>query len=488
MSEEIKNTTVPSEEKNDWKKWLKVGGILCAIAGASALVLTSLNLLTAPIIEENNAKKQSGGYREIFSNWAANSDPVAIEGNDNLAEYCIAYSDTAKTNQIGYIYTSKTLAVKSFGNVKAMVGISGETDSPVLGKIYLVENSLSYKTTLESGYILPYNSNPGDTTLNNVKCGATFGAEAIKGIINAARDHYSSIGDSFKEDLADDIKQIWGENSGYTVDNSETNNVSGTTYVKKSYSFYEDDTMTGEIGRLYSAKYKGDAGDIYITVSFNEKNELGKLVVTKDTLADNTSLNNYVSAYNSNPSEETLNATNGADSEAVKAMVSEAKTTLTTAGGLKSSSSYFKDVIASSAYSEVSEATALTKDAAEKVNVLRYWTFSKTETTESEEEKVTEVAKVYKIQATMEAKSYTTIESDTVYLLTITGSKDSPALGKMTLLKNEAGGGQVSDIESYFTNFDGSQTSEGVNGSGATYTLKAVWEGIEKAKALYSAE
>lgn len=484
MSEEIKNTNIPSEEKNDWKKWLKVGGILCAIAGASALVLTSLNLLTAPIIEQNNAKKQAGGYVEIFSNWAANSDPVTIDGNDNLAEYRIAYSDTAKTQQIGYIYTSKSISVKSYGSIKAMVGISGETDSPVLGKVYLVEDGLSYKTQFETGYVNPYNANPSETTLNNVKCGATFGAEALQEIINAARDHYSSIGDSFKEDLANDIKEIWGEDAGFSVDNSKTENVTGT-YIKKSYSFYEDDTMTGEIGRLYSAKYKGDTGDIYITVGFGEGDKLGKLVITNSTLADTTSLDAYVSAYNANPSEETLNATNGTDSEKVKTMVTEAKDALTTAGGLKSTSAYFDKVISKKnasgedVYTSVSEPTALAKDATKKVNVLRYWSFAKDGN---------EVAKVYKIQSIMSAKTFTTIESDSVFLLTITGSKESPALGKMTLMKNEVGNGLDSKIEKYFESFDGSQTVEGVKGSGATYTLKAVWEGIEAAKALYSAE
>ncbi len=478
MSEEIKNTNIPSEEKNDWKKWLKVGGILCAIAGASALILTSLNLLTAPIIEQNNAKKQAGGYVEIFSNWAANSDPVAIEGNDNLAEYRIAYSDTAKTQQIGYIYTSKSISVKSYGNITAMVGISGETDSPVLGKVYLVEDGLSYKTQFETGYVNPYNANPGEATLNNVKCGATFGAEALQGIINSARDHYSSIGDSFKEDLANDIKEIWGEDAGFAVDNSKTESVTGT-YIKKSYSFYEDDTLTGEIGRLYSAKYKGDAGDIYITVGFGEGDKLGKLVVTKNTLADTTSLNAYVTAYNANPSDETLNATNGSDSEKVKAMVTEAKDALTTSGGLKTTSAYFGKIISKDAYTSFSEPTAITKDSTKKVNVLRYWSFAKDGN---------EVAKVYKIQSIMHAKTFTTIDSDSVFLLTISGSKASPALGKMTLMKNEVGNGLDSTIEKYFDSFDGSQTVDEVKGSNATYTLKAVWEGIEAAKALYSAE
>lgn len=483
MSEEIKQDKLPSEspkeEKNGLGKWLKIGGILCAIAGCSALLLTALNLVTAPVIQQHLDEKQNAGYKQVFSNWAANGEAIAIEDNPNLAEYCIAYSDTAKTQQIGFIYTTKSLAVKSYGNLKAMIGITGETDSPVLGKVYMLENSLSYKGVLETGYIEKYNQNPSDATLNNVKCGATFGAEALQGMINAARDHYTSIGDPFQEDLAQDIKDIWGEGSAYTVENSKESNVSGAQYVKKAYSFFEDDTKTGEIGRLYSAKSKDETGDIYLTVSFTGVTDLGKLVITKNTLTDTSSLDAYITAYNANPSEETLNATNGAASERVKAMVLEAKTTLTTDGGLKSSKNYFKNIVADGAYVSVSEPTALSKDD-KKINVLRYWSLY------SDEGKTTEVAKIYKVQSIMKAVTFEPIESNTVFLIAISGEKENPALGKITILHNEVGNSLENVVEDYVNKFDESKGEPQESQSGATYTLRAIWEGTQKAKALYS--
>ena len=485
MSEEIKKDTLPSpspkEEKNGLGKWLKIGGILCAIAGCSALLLTALNLVTAPIIQQHLDDKQNAGYKQVFSDWAANGEAIAIEDNPNLAEYHIAYSDTAKTQQIGFIYTTKSLAVKSYGNLKAMIGISGDTDSPVLGKVYMLENSLSYKSALETGYIEKYNQNPSDATLNNVKCGATYGAETLQSMINAARDHYTSIGDPFKEDLAQDIKDIWGEGSAYTVENSKESNVSGAQYVKKAYSFFEDDTNTGEIGRLYAAKSKDETGDIYLTVSFTGVNDLGKLVITKNTLTDSSSLNAYVSAYNANPGEETLNATNGAASERVKAMVSEAKSTLTTDGGLKSSRSYFKNIVADGAYVSVSDPVALSKDD-KKINVLRYWNLY------SDEGKTTEVAKIYKVQSLMDAHTFEDIHihSDTVFLVLISGDKDNPSVGKMTLMWNEVGNSLENVVEDYVNKFDESKGEPEKNQTGATYTLKAIWKGTQKAKALYS--
>lgn len=476
---------VEKKNGNEVVKWLKVGGILCAIAGGAALLLTSLNLLTAPIIEQNNASKQLGGYKMIFANMEAKSDAIAIEGDDNLSDYVIAYSDAGKTQEIGYIYSTKSMPVKSYGNIKALIGISGETDSPVLGKVYLVEDSLSYKTQFETGYVEPYNANPNDTTLNNVKCGATYGAQALQAMINSARDHYSSIGDSFKEDLASDITAIWGNDARYSTSLSTESTVAGATYLKKSYSFFEDDTMTGEVGRLYAAKYKGDAGDIYLTVSIKGSKDApvyDKLVITKNTLTDTTSVDAYVTAYNANPSEETLNATTGTDTEKIKAMVNEAKTFFVTDGGLKSNESYLAGLYAEGLMKAYSEPTVLEKDSSKMVNVLRYWSVY------SDTEKTTEIAKVYKIQAIMHGHVYTDIDSDTVFLLSISGEKSSPVLGKMALLKNEAGSGQISTIGEYVNSFDGTQDKGNNKGTGATYTLNSIWDGIEAAKALYSAE
>lgn len=477
------------KKNNEVVKWLKVGGILCAIAGGAALLLTSLNLVTAPIIEQNNANKQLGGYKAIFSSMQSKSDPVQIEDDDNLANYVIAYSDTNQTNEVGYVYTSKSIAVKSYGNITAMVGISGDTGSPVLGKVYLTEDTLSYKTVFESGYVEPYNSNPTDSTLNDVKCGATFAAQALQSIINSARDHYSSAGDPFKEDLASDVAAIWGSDSTYSVSFSSESTVSEATYLKKSYSFYEDDTMTGEVGRLYAAKYKGDAGDIYVTVSIKgskDAPEYDKLVVTKDTVTDTASVDAYVAAYNANPSVETLNATTTGDTEKIKAMVDEAKSFYATSGGLDTNENKFSSMI--TAYKSHGNPSVLETSVAEidnEATVLRYWSIYGDDAS-------SEIAKVYKINAKMfvEAHSqsgvWADIESNTTFLLSISGDKESPVLGKMAFLANVAGPGQQNTIDDYIKNFDGTGSADDAINTQATYTLKKIWEGINKAKALYS--
>ncbi len=472
-----------NKKNNDLLKWLKVGGILCAIAGGSAVILTSLNLLTAPIIQKNNASKTAGGYLSIFSNYDHSGDKVALE-SDTLASYEIAYDSS--NAELGYVYTTKSIAVKAYGNITAMIGVSGSTDSPTLGKVYLVEDSLSYKTTFESNYVEKYNANPSDTTLNDVKCGATFAASALQELVNAARDHYISIGDPFKEDLASDITAIWGDEAGYVTDYCVTSNFSdASSNLKKYHSFYEDDTMTGEMGRLYSGKFKDAAGDVYITVGF-ESEEYGKLVITKNTVedeAEKNTISTFVDAYNANPSIDVLNTASGKYATAIKDMVVAAHSDLAT-NTLKSSTNAIPTIVNTSAYKSISKPTVL-EASSDNERVLRYWSLF------SDEEGTKEVAKVYKINVDMAEEEnpgkgiYANIESHTTFLITISGETE-PILGKIATLKSEGGAGQLKTINDYLDNFDGSQNEDSANKTGATYTLKAVWRGINKAKELYS--
>ena len=143
------------------------------------------------------------------------------------------------------------------------------------------------------------------------------------------------------------------------------------------------------------------------------------------------------------------------------------------------SKNYFKNIVADDAYVSVSEPTALSKDD-KKINVLRYWSLY------SDEGKTTEVAKIYKVQSIMKAVTFEPIESNTVFLIAISGEKENPALGKITILHNEVGNGLESVVEDYVNKFDESKGEPQENQTGATYTLRAIWEGTKKAKALYS--
>ncbi len=473
-----------AKEKTNSKEvlnWLKVGGILCAIAGGSAIILTSLNLVTAPIIEKNNSKKAGAGYLTIFSSYDHKSDKTAIEENTYLDSYEIVY-DSAN-NELGYVYTSKVTDVHGYGDIQAMVGISGSNDSPILGKVYLIKDTISYKNVFEPKYVEPYNADPSDTTLNNVKCGATYASTTLQSMINAARDHYSTLGDGFVENLEEDIKTIWGEDAGYNISYSTSSAYSGSSdTIKKTYTFLEDETMTGEIGRLYACKFKDAGGNLYITVGFNSNN-YGKLAITNNTIEDEATkktVEDFVTKYNENPSEETLNTASGTYAEAIKAMVTDSYNDFK-ANGLQSCANAFPTIVSSSAYKAVSEPTVL-EASTDNEKVLRYWSLY------SDEEKTTEVGKIYKINVDMAEKEnaskgiYADIESHTTFLLAISGEKDEPLLGKLATLRSTGGAGQIKTINDYLDNFNGEEPG---SKTGATYTLKAVWRGIQKAVELY---
>ena len=66
-----------------------------------------------------------------------------------------------------------------------MVSISNNE----IGQISIVSNTQSFASTLEEGYIVPYQN--GDISIEDVKCGATFGAKLIKEMAEEARYDYS---------------------------------------------------------------------------------------------------------------------------------------------------------------------------------------------------------------------------------------------------------------------------------------------------------
>ena len=98
------------------------------------------------------------------------------------------------------------------------------------------------------------------------------------------------------------------------------------------------------------------------------------------------------------------------------------------------------------------------------------------------------MAKIYKVQSIMKTTNdfEEEIESNTVFLIAISGEKENPALGKITILHNEVGNSLENVVEDYVNKFDESKGEPQKNQTGATYTLKAIWKGTQKAKALYS--
>jgi hypothetical protein len=104
------------------KKYLKAGGILCAIGAVSALLITGTNVLTAPIIAANNKAKEAAAYQAIYTATASVSDAVTVSGK-YVSSYVVA-SDTSGT-VLGTIYTGTASYGQTVNMAMAMMGLTG---------------------------------------------------------------------------------------------------------------------------------------------------------------------------------------------------------------------------------------------------------------------------------------------------------------------------------------------------------------------------
>jgi len=172
------------------KRYFKVGGLLCAIGAISALLITGLNVFTAPKIEANLQEKKAAGLKVVYSETASWSDDVAVSGH-YLTSYNICYD--AAEQEIGYVYaaTGSSGVVKT---TKLLIGVSGTAETPELGKIYFLTNGATgaYGVKVENNYVDPYNSSPSEGALGDVQCGATVAASLIKAMVEEARSSYVS--------------------------------------------------------------------------------------------------------------------------------------------------------------------------------------------------------------------------------------------------------------------------------------------------------
>ena len=163
-------------------KYFKTALVLCLICGICALLIASINLLTAPIIENNKIKTQDKACSEIYPNM--NYEEVELNNASSEIEkkWIAKDGDTLK----GYIYSVS--GKNSYGNISLLVGIN--TDGSV-ERVVLTTNTQSYARVVKNHVADVYN-NGHVTSLDDVdvKCGATYGATLVKELIQVAVNDY----------------------------------------------------------------------------------------------------------------------------------------------------------------------------------------------------------------------------------------------------------------------------------------------------------
>ena len=171
------------------KHYIITAVTLGAIAACSAALIGLTNLLTRDQIKKNEQKKFNAGITAIFG-----ENSAAHEFNPGT-KYEIKYLDSVyivdaaddPENEIGWAV--RTTGSNMYGKISMLVGF--DYNSKFFKGIYLITNEQTYATTLVENYVTPLNSD--DRQLDDVKCGATYGATLINEMVTNAQEYIDGI-------------------------------------------------------------------------------------------------------------------------------------------------------------------------------------------------------------------------------------------------------------------------------------------------------
>ncbi|MBP5694785.1 MAG: hypothetical protein J6X03_05065 [Bacilli bacterium] len=155
-----------------------ITAITLGIIGAGSAGLIGLtNLITKDQIEKNQIEKINKGLAMVFEEGTSFSEANSIDGVQYLDAY---YTAKKESDTLGYIF--QTTGSNMYGKISMLVGIDTEFE---VGNIYLVTNEQTYAQTLVDNYVNPYNKD--DVELDDVSCGATYGAKLVRTMAQAAQ-------------------------------------------------------------------------------------------------------------------------------------------------------------------------------------------------------------------------------------------------------------------------------------------------------------
>ena len=161
------------------KHYLYVGTVLACIGIVVAASIVGVNALTKDTIVKNEMESKNKAMNVVFQGCSF-GETTDIVGVDYLVSYTPAFKNDVEQGDVYY-----TTGKNAYGTISMMIAIYTTGD---LGQISLVENTQSFASTVEDNYVAPYNNN--ELKIDDVKCGATYGAKLIRDMAHAARNHY----------------------------------------------------------------------------------------------------------------------------------------------------------------------------------------------------------------------------------------------------------------------------------------------------------
>jgi len=152
---------------------------LGVLGGIAALLIGLTDLLTSDKIQQNEIDKVNSSLAEIFPEGTFGEE----EAIDGMTYVTGRYAATKDDETFGYVYQGE--GKNSYGSISLLVGIY--TENYEIGRISLLSDGQTFATTLEENYLDAYNA--GHRELEDVTCGATYGATLIKNIVKEAQSH-----------------------------------------------------------------------------------------------------------------------------------------------------------------------------------------------------------------------------------------------------------------------------------------------------------
>lgn len=160
------------------KKYISTGIILGLIAGISAGLIALTNKVTQDRIVKNEQNKINAGIQDIFGEYASIKDENSLE-NHEYSTYL--YEIIGKSSEkLGYVI--KCVGSNMYGKISLLVGF--DETSHAFMSVYLIKNEQTYASTLVDNYVTPLNSS--EKNVEDVNCGATYGAKLIRDMIDEA--------------------------------------------------------------------------------------------------------------------------------------------------------------------------------------------------------------------------------------------------------------------------------------------------------------
>lgn len=171
--------------KVSWKRAFYVGGFLALLCGGLGLIIAGGDMITRDRIAQNEIEKEKSGLSKVFGSGCDYGEATSIndESWPTLKKFW-----TVKDGEkiLGRVYAAS--GTNAYGDVSLLVGINADYS---LGQISVLKNTESYATTLEDGYLIPYQQAEDKASIvTQVNCGATYGAKMCRDMILSAKTHY----------------------------------------------------------------------------------------------------------------------------------------------------------------------------------------------------------------------------------------------------------------------------------------------------------